>query len=254
MSRIEREFSVSEPCRVAVSLASAEVAIIEGNAGTIGVVVEGNDRAVEFVEVEQEGDTVSVRLQKGERRWNVRKVAVRISVPAGAAVSVRTASGDLRVTVPVSDAEIDTASSDVRLAGFDGLCRIKTASGDVVVGASSGGMRVMSASGDLRLDGFRGDLSVSTASGDVVLGEVEGMIAVRTASGDVDVRRFSGTRLEASSMSGDVTVGLASGMVIDADVQTLSGSFRNRVSPSSAERSTSAELKIKTLSGDVTLR
>jgi hypothetical protein len=55
-------------------------------------------------------------------------------------------------------------------------------------------------------------------------------------------------------MSGDVVIGLAPGMLIDADIATVSGSLRNDVAPSDGEATRPATLRIKTMSGDITLR
>ncbi|MEN8113213.1 MAG: DUF4097 family beta strand repeat-containing protein [Actinomycetota bacterium] len=253
MSRIEQSYEVGEGCEVVVTLAAADVTVVEGAGGTIEVVLDGSDRALDLIDVYQDGDVVTIRSHKGGRRWNLRQVDVRIVAPVGVALTAKTAAGDLRVSVPVSDAEIDSASGDVRLASFDGRCRVKTASGDVTIGQSSGGLRMASASGDLRLEGFEGDMTVTTASGDVEVGDVRGSVALRTASGDVVIRQFRGVRLKASSMSGDFRIWLAAGMTIDADIQTLSGDFRNSVTPSSEEKTISAELRLKTLSGDITL-
>ncbi|MEN8233326.1 MAG: DUF4097 family beta strand repeat-containing protein [Actinomycetota bacterium] len=253
MSRIDQSFVVGEQCEVLVSLASADVSVVEGPAGSIEVAAEGHERALELIDMHQDGDVVTVRSHKGDKWWSLRRASVRITAPAGVAFTGRTASGDIRISVPASDVEIDSASGDVRLSSFDGRCRIKTASGDVTIGDSSGGLRFASASGDLRLESLEGDMTATTASGDVAIGEARGSIAVRTASGDVNIRRFEGVRLEASSMSGDFRIWLAPGMTIEADIQTLSGTFRNRVTPSSVERTISAELRLKTLSGDISL-
>ncbi|HZJ48912.1 MAG TPA: hypothetical protein VFD97_07755, partial [Acidimicrobiia bacterium] len=74
------------------------------------------------------------------------------------------------------------------------------------------------------------------------------------ASGDVTIRRFSGVSLEGESMSGDFDIGLVPGMSIEADVRTRSGRFRNLVDPSRGEPSIAATMRIRTMSGDVTLR
>lgn len=253
MSTITENFPVGDRCDVVVALASADVSVVEGPPGSIEVVADGNERALELIEIQHDGDTVTIRSHKGDKRRNFRRVTVRIAAPAGVGFTGRTASGDLKVSAPVSDVEIDSASGDVRLAVFDGRCRIKTASGDVTIGDASGDLRAVSASGDVRINRFAGDASISTASGDVAIDSLHGSVGIRTASGDVTVRRFDGERLKASSMSGDFRIWLAPGMTIDADIQTLSGSFQNRVTPSSEERMVRAELRLKTLSGDITL-
>jgi hypothetical protein len=55
-------------------------------------------------------------------------------------------------------------------------------------------------------------------------------------------------------MSGDIVVGLASGLSIEANIRTLSGEFVNNVVRSDGEPTRAATLRIKTMSGDITLR
>ena len=256
MSDAMREFPVGDRPEIVVAVSSNDVAVVEGSDGLIGVEVSGPDREVDLVEIVHAGDVVTIRARKGGRRWVGRGSSIRLTVPASTAVTARTASGDLRFAVPISDAEIDVASGDVRLTSLSGHCRIKAASGDIVVGDVVGGIRISTASGDVRIDALDGDGSVSTASGDIELGAVHGSVEVRTASGDVKIQEFSGVMFEGVAMSGDFDIGLVSGMSIEADMQTRSGRFRNLASPSASkgEASIDATMRIKTMSGDITLR
>jgi DUF4097 and DUF4098 domain-containing protein YvlB len=137
-----------------------------------------------------------------------------------------------------------------------GRGKVKAASGDITIGSTVGEIRISTASGDVRLDEVDGDVSIGTASGDVRLGAAHGSIEVKTASGDVTIRRFSGVMLEGGAMSGDFQIGLVAGMSIDADIQTRSGRFRNLTTPASetSESSISTTMRLRTMSGDVTLR
>lgn len=256
MSGAMREFTVGDRPEIAIAVFSTDVAVVEGSAGSISVEIHGSERDLELIEIVHTGDVVTIRSRKGGRRWIGKGASVRLTVPASTSVTARTASGDLRFSVPISDAEIDVASGDVHLASLSGRGRIKSASGDFTIGEVAGEIRISTASGDVRIDALEGDASISTASGNVKMGTAHGSIEVRTASGDVAIRRFSGVMFEGSAMSGNFDIGLASGMSIEADIQTRSGRFRNLTSPSSGngETSISATMRLKTMSGDVTLR
>ena len=229
-------------------------AVVEGSDGSIEVEIDGPEQELELFEVVHSGDVVTIRSRKAVRRRIRRRTSIRLTVPASTSVTARTASGDLRCSVPVSDAEIDVASGDVRLTSLGGRGRIKAASGDVTIGDVAGGAQISTASGDVRIDDLDGDTSISTASGDVRLGATHGSVKVKTASGDVTIRRFSGVMLEGATMSGDFDIGLVSGMSIEADIQTRSGRFRNLASDGKGERTISATMQLKTMSGDITLR
>lgn len=254
MTAIAHDFSVASHPEVSVTLASADVTVVEGDAGTIRVEAEGSEKDLEQLDVFQTGDVVTVRSLTKGRAWGRRHLTVRILVPVGVTLSGHTASGDFRILVAVSNFDFVAASGDVHLSSFNGRARAKTASGDLTIGEASGTLHVGTASGDVRVDSLDGDAQINTASGDVVFGTASGSVSVKTASGDTTVRRFAGVSFEGATMSGDFDIGLVPGMSIDADMQTLSGSFRNHVPAGSGERSINASMRIKTLSGDIVLR
>lgn len=254
MSALVGEFAVGDRPEIVVAVFSTDVGVVEGSDGSIRVEIDGPEQELDLFEVVHSGDVVTIRSRKAARRRIRRGTSIRLVVPASTAVTARTASGDLRFSAPISDAEIDVASGDVRLASMCGRGRIKAASGDITIADVTGGIQISTASGDVRIDDLDGDTSISTASGDVRLGSVHGSVKVKTASGDVTIRRFSGVMLEGVAMSGDFDIGLVSGMSIEADIQTRSGRFRNLTSAGKGERTISATMQLKTMSGDVTLR
>ena len=83
---------------------------------------------------------------------------------------------------------------------------------------------------------------------------LRGRTTAKSASGDITIGLFSGPAISALTMSGDIAVGLAPGMSLEADIATRSGSLRNNVTPSDGEPTKHATLRIKTMSGDITLR
>ena len=95
---------------------------------------------------------------------------------------------------------------------------------------------------------------VKTASGSVGLGTVTKSASVKSASGDVKLQEFSGSDLDITTMSGDVTIGLVPGLEIDARITAVSGEFENRIDPSGVEPVGVTRLAVKSFSGDVSLR
>ncbi len=254
MSMIVHEFTVGGHPEIVVTLASADVTVVDGVSGTIRVEAEGSEKELEHIEAFQTGDVVTIRSRAGFRRWSWRGLSVRLFVPTGAAFTARTASGDFRILTPISDFDCVAASGDIHLGSFSGRARVKTASGDVTIGEGTGGLQIGTASGDVRIDTFDGDAQINTASGDVAFGAARGSVTTKTASGDVTIRRFSGVSLDGATMSGDFDIGLVAGMTIDADIRTRSGSFKNLVPAGTGERTVNATLRINALSGDIVLR
>jgi DUF4097 and DUF4098 domain-containing protein YvlB len=251
----EETFEVGSRPELVVAAASSDVVLKAGDAGRIDVVLEGSEAGLELFDITHAGDLVSIRLRKdGGRRWLQPSVMISVALPPGSNVDIRTASGDIIASVETGNLSVAAASGDVRFSDVSGRAKIKTASGDVALGDVSGDVEVASASGDFRVDSISGDLSVSAASGDLVIGEVSGRAVAKSASGDVRIKLFDGPSLNVVTVSGDVVVGLASGMSIEANIRTLSGDFTSNVTPSEAEPTKEATLRIKTMSGDITLR
>ena len=63
-----------------------------------------------------------------------------------------------------------------------------------------------------------------------------------------------GIFMSRTAMSGDSSVALIPGMVVNASIKTMSGDFRNRVKPTAGEKTGSMNLTITSFAGDVTLK
>jgi hypothetical protein len=188
-----------------------------------------------------------------------RGVGVRVTVPVGTRLHLKTASADIRATGTFGIAQVEAASGDVWLdtIGAEGLVRtasgevhieaagaalaVYTASGDIMVGRAAGPVQCHSASGDQLIEILDGDAECESASGDIRIGRLAGELSARTASGDitigasrrdlslasrsgdVDVRCAIQGRLVLQSISGDVTVAVAEGSRVAIDAHTRSG-------------------------------
>jgi DUF4097 and DUF4098 domain-containing protein YvlB len=253
MNDLRETFDVGEDPRIEVSIRSGDVRIKQGDVGKIEVRVSGSENAVADVEIDVFGDTVIVKEQSGSRRWSRSSISLIINIPTEADVAIRVGAGDVRIDTRVHDLNINVGSGDVRCGDVVGATHVNVASGDLSMGVLTGGAEINSASGDVRVEAA-GDLKVGSAAGDIVVGGLSGSGRVKSASGDAHIRRFSGSDLSVSSMSGDTSIGLIPGMAVDADIKTLSGSLVNRITPSEGERRGTMRLSVKSLSGDVILK
>lgn len=254
MSVRRERFDVGDEAEVDIAMTSGEIVVTEGDPGIVDVAIDGAEDALAETEIYETGAVVVVK-SKSRRRWFSRRVDARITVPAGARASLRTASGDVHVPVRLSEADVNVAAGDVRIADVSGPVRVRSVAGDVLVGSCGGILQVASASGDVRIDQAGSEATIDSASGDVTVDSASGTIEVRTAAGDVTIRCFDGQRLIGKSMSGDFSIGVAAGLELDVDIQTLSGEFRNQLPPAGETEPTArATIFLKTLSGDVTFR
>jgi hypothetical protein len=183
-----------------------------------------------------EGDTARVRslddrsladvftIETGDDHLELRQIE-----KFGLGIFGRGHSAELDVEVPHgANVSIDTASADIEARDLSGTKKFRTASGEVSLNRLAGPVDVETVSGEIDLDGQAPlDLSARTVSGDVEVrvpalrkldlgttsGDIkvdaelsgQGPFAIRTISGDAVVVGRSGFRVEAESVTGDLS-------------------------------------------------
>lgn len=189
-------------------------------------------------------------------------VHLRIQVPAGPAVTLRSTSGDQAAHDLSNPVDSQSSSGDVKVEGQRGRLEVSTSSGDIRA-VDVGRTRLHTTSGDVTVNGVSGALDVHTSSGTLELHGVSDSLTVSSVSGDVTIEGTPGT-FAASSSSGDI---VASGLVRGAvHVATTSGGIRlplavsvpaARISSGSGdvdlklERGTNATFDVTTGSGTI---
>ncbi|MGI9628233.1 MAG: DUF4097 family beta strand repeat-containing protein [Longimicrobiales bacterium] len=130
-------------------------------------------------------------------------------------------------------------------------------------------LRTELVSGDVRADGLRSDVVASTVSGDVRL-STSGIAEASTVSGDIDVEMATATDhdLDFETVSGDITVYLPEDLGADVRFSSLTGDFETDLAVSVTRRRDGlvgssvrgqlggggARLSFSTVSGNVELR
>ena len=253
------EFDVDDGAALDARVDSGSIEIRNGAAGRITVSASGGD---DDWEIEGSSSGVSIRPVK---RWRVRSARVVVDVPVGTRVDVKSASASVRLAGTYGETSLRSASGDL-LIGTPASVSAATASGDVRVEGVEADASMTTASGDVEVGRVGGRLSVTTASGDVRVAAVEGDLRVGTTSGDVRVDRSNGSDIAVKSVSGDVTLGLPSGIRVEPDLTTLSGRTNLPVpAPPSATRRPgetatasppdrrTVTVNVRTVSGDITI-
>ena len=177
----------------------------------------------------------------------------RIEVPTGSHVEAESGSADLTVIGDVAALGFKSGSGALSFGDVAGSTAAKVASGDVEGGAVGGDLSVHSASGDVHVGSVGGATTVRTASGDTELGRVAGSVQVTTASGDVEIERAEAGRLNLKSVSGDVTVGVATGTRVWLDLGSTSGDAISELDGSDGGDA-SLEIRAASVSGDILVR
>jgi len=250
MRRDER-FVVGERAHLDVSVAAGQLEVIATATSEIHVAVDGSN--ADELDISQIGDTVSIRESP---RWLSRNRSIRllVEVPTRTPLTINCSSMDVVIRGAVGEMRCRTASGDVHIDEAERV-EVSTASGDVRARAINGDAEFNTASGDVTLTAVKGRLTAQLASGDIIADVVGGGLAVGTSSGDVRIGRCDGSDLNVKTVSGDIVLGLPTGIRVEPDIATLSGKVSlptaaAKPSDAGAERR-SVRLRLRAVSGDV---
>jgi len=230
-------FTMDGPPSLRINMPSGDIRIETSETAETRVELSGPHE--DEVRIELRGNEVVIELERKKLfsfRGDHRLV---ISAPDGAQVDARTASGDFEGRGRFGNVSVDSASGDVTVARVDGRVEVNTASGD------------------LRIDSVGGDLRVNSASGDITIGEAEDDIRMRTASGDIEIRSAAKGKIDITSASGDVEIGIRRGSSVYIDASSMSGDMKSELEVSDVPPATdgpSVDFRARTMSGDITVR
>jgi Putative adhesin len=198
--------------RVAIRLASAEVRLLAEDGDR--VTVRTTDGALpDRVVIEPTDGAVTVREQEGHGLTfgiDRKSVRIEVSLPKDAEVTVDTASGEVLAEGLRGDQRYRTASGELRLLDVAGRIDVNAVSGDATLDlAGEAELGIRTVSGDVHVEGGRlGVARVNTTSGDVRLDSpltARTGNAIETLSGDVSILATAGMKVEARTVSGDIT-------------------------------------------------
>lgn len=243
--RRHEQFAVEQHAVVDIELPAGSILVRSGPSGAVTVSVDSSN--ADHLEIGSIGDTVSIRAT---RRGRSAKLA--IDAPIGTDVNVKGASVDVQARGALGALRVRSASGDV--IGDDVVrADVSVASGDIRVDLIRSDATFKATSGDVRVNAIGGRLGATLASGDLQIDEVSGDADVETASGDVTIRRCLGGAVTVRTVSGDVRVGLPSGIRVEPEIKTMSGKV---TLPDPAQRKSDGErrpvrLRLRSVSGDI---
>lgn len=247
MSDRRELFQIAGRSQISVAFPSGRLSVRTGGDDVVEVMVTGR-RADEF-EIGQVGSTITVRYEG-------RGIAggshhVDLVVPSSSRLDMSGASVDVDVE-HIGELDVRLASGDIRAGEVDGDVSLKTASGDANIGKVTGRLSVASASGDVSVERAEGDCTLTTVSGDIDIQIASHDLITKSVSGDVKVVQFEGSRFSSKTMSGDVSVTIPRGRIIDIDLISRSGRCKvpEGGSPFEGERK-HVDITCKSVSGDI---
>jgi hypothetical protein len=207
--------------RFTLRQASGEITIRGVEGDHIRVRSLDSDRGLdEIFNIETGADFVELRqiekLGLGIRMFGKgESVDLAIEVPHGATVSIDSASAEVHGSDLSGEKRFRTASGDLDLVRLAGPLDVQSVSGDVEIdGQAPLDLSAKSVSGDVKVRVPRlRRLEMTTTSGDMWLDAElagNGPFALRTISGDVIIVGRGGIRIEAQTITGDMSSDLPS--------------------------------------------
>jgi len=243
--RITQTYKVGDEGSLDLSNLSGDVRVTGGGGGEIRIEAVKRARHRDDREAKALLDRLRVEINNVGGRVEVRAVYPRtngrmsasvdfvITVPASAAVALKTISGNIIVTNVRGEVRADTISGDLELSGTPNVLMGKTVSGTLTARniTAANALTLTSISGNIITSELKTRaLDANTVSGDVLLRglQVERLEA-KSVSGNIEFAAplVRGGRYSFNSHSGDVRVAVLNDAGFELDANTFSGSVRS---------------------------
>jgi hypothetical protein len=179
----------------------AEIASVSGE-----ILIEGVE-----AQVSVKGSSGDISLSECPGHCAIETASGTVEADSVGAISVKTASGDIRIGVVAGDAVARSASGDISLEEIEGAAAAESANGDISIIGAGGKVGAKSSSGDIHIVDCAEPLMVTTGSGSVEIDCSAGCggANVSSLSGDISLSldEEADAVVRASSTSGEVSVG-----------------------------------------------
>jgi hypothetical protein len=197
--------------------------------------------------------TVEYRIKK---KWFAigRGVHVRLVVPPATAIEGSSGAADLDANGTLGGLTFTTGSGDLRFQDVSGDVHLTCASGDIEGRSVGGHLGFKGASGDIDVGTVGAGATVRSASGDIRISRLDGPTIITVGSGDVTLHQVGPGSVNVRAISGDVEVGVRSGMGVWLDVSSTSGDIHSGLDADGRggdEGGADLELTLSTVAGDI---
>jgi len=251
--RVDEKRDASEAGFVRITIVRGQLEVEGWDRKEIQVTGLLDEQTKEFVfDVNKQDAIIEVKLpRKLDNRCCSDGSDLVVKVPRHSTVDISVVSTDIEVSDILGGLEVGSVSGDVRLSNIRERVDATAVSGDIDLHDGSGRISLKSVSGDITAYDSKGDMRLHSVSGDILTRNVSDEFDLQSVSGDIEAYTTSYRRMRGNTVSGDVDVAgemqpggsvefeSVSGSVrvklqgeVNArfDVETGSGSIRNRVS------------------------
>jgi DUF4097 and DUF4098 domain-containing protein YvlB len=271
--QIDETLDVRPGGKISIDVMRGDVQIETWDKSKVRVKGELDDATKKFIfEVDGDDAEIKVKVDDGffNRNWSSDGSDLTIYIPESSSVEAGGISTDFDVDGVQGGITVSSVSGDIDAQNIARSINIESVSGDIDVSDSDAKMRLVSVSGAVTTDGNAEHYDVSTISGDIEasigLSELIDLVSV---SGDVDIQfdLEDEGRLEAGTVSGDVTLSFSSKKInASFDITTgPGGNIQNELSDDAVAKSKfigsenikfklgngSARVDVETMSGTI---
>lgn len=272
---MEQQFETHGPITLYVELGKGSLSVTATD--TTETTVTATGQHADELLVEQNGSQISVvapRQRTGFLGVGEPAIDVTVILPTNSDLITKTGSADQVAEGEYGHAKVKSGSGDVRLDRHSGHVHVDTGSGDIAVTEVSKDLRIKSGSGDVEVGSVVGSMVISTGSGDVTVASTAQPALVKSgsgdlridtahtdvnlssASGDLVVGRVERGAVTAKNASGDIRIGIPSGVPVWTDVSSVTGRIGSDLEGAGQPEQGQdyVEVRAKTVSGDVVLK
>jgi len=243
--KFSRKIKIGRDGRVSIENISGDITVTGGSGDEVSIDAvkrtrhDRSDLERTHIVVDERAGRVDVRTEydsdRGMRNNGGASVDYTVSVPTGATVSLKSISGNVRVTSVRGAVRAETISGNLTTASSPKVEFAKTVSGELDIAdiSSDADVTIGSVSGNLHARGVKARaLDLGTVSGDLVLTNVIcERLGAKSVSGSVE---YGGSlakngRYDINSHSGTVRMMLAGGTGFELTAKSFSGSVRSEL-------------------------
>jgi len=268
LTDIEENRPISSDGRIQIDNMAGSIKVSSWDKPEVEVRGQLGDR-VDELEIAEISGGLRIRVLNQNNQRRLDETHLRLQVPRGVSLELESISADITVQgLDNSSILAGSISGDIDIAADSGQLEVESVSGDVTFFGKALCVTIETVSGEIDAQGVEDEVRVTTVSGDLVLqGGAVSLGRFETVSGDLELNLqvTDGGRLNADSMSGDVTLVLPGSQQAEFMAQTFSGDLRTEfgvVSSESGSRGRSLEftagnngasIRIESFSGDARL-
>jgi len=244
--RFSRRVKVGRDGRVSIENIAGEITVTGGSGDEVSIEAvkrtRGDRSELGMIQilVDERPGRVDIHTEYPRSRYgrggnDHASVDYTVTVPSGAAVDVKSISGNVKVSNVQGAVRAESVSGNVTTSGTPRLEMVKSVSGDVDLtdAGADADISAGSVSGSIRAKGLKArGLELGTVSGDVSVIDVTcDRLGAKSISGNVE---YSGTlarngRYDVNSHSGTVRLTLAGSTGFELTANTFSGTIRSEL-------------------------